>query len=59
MTRFREGVLAILLVLLFAWPATAQETTPFNPPRKATITTANINLRSGPGTDFPVVGGIK
>jgi len=59
MTRFREGVLAILLVLLFAWPAWAQETTPFNPPRKATITTANINLRSGPGTDFPVVGGIK
>jgi len=59
MTRFREGVLAILLVLLFSWPLWAQETTSFNPPRKATITKANINLRSGPGTDFPVVGGIK
>jgi len=59
MTRLREGVLAILLVLLLPWPVWAQETTPFNPPRKATITTANINLRSGPGNDFPVVGGIK
>jgi len=59
MTRFREGVLAILLVLLFAWPVWGQQTIPFNPPREATITIANINLRSGPGTDFPIVGGIK
>lgn len=59
MTRFRVGVLAILLVLLLPWPLWAQETTSFNPPRKATITIANVNLRSGPGTDFPVVGGIK
>jgi len=59
MTRFREGVLAILFVLLFAWPVWGQQTIPFNPPREATITIANINLRSGPGTDFPIVGGIK
>lgn len=59
MTRFREGVFAVLLVLLFAWPLPAQETLPFNPPRKATVTTANVNLRSGPGQDYPVVGGIK
>ncbi len=59
MTRFREGVLAVLLVLLFAWPIPAQETIPFDPSRKATVTAANVNLRSGPGLDYPVVGGVK
>ncbi|MCP3955812.1 MAG: SH3 domain-containing protein, partial [Desulfobacterales bacterium] len=59
MTRFREGVLAVLLVLLCTWIATAQETIPFDPPRKATVTTANVNLRSGPGQDYPIVGGVK
>ncbi len=58
MTRSREGVLAVLLVLLFAGPIQAQETIPFDPPREATVTTANVNLRSGPGQDYPVVGGI-
>ena len=59
MTSFREGVLAVLFVLLSAWPVSAQETTLFEPPRKATVTSANVNLRSGPGQDYPVVGGLK
>jgi len=59
MTRFREGVLTVLLALLFTWPVLAQETTPFDPPRKATVTSANVNLRSGPGQDYPVVGGVE
>ena len=59
MTRFREGVLAVLLVLLFAWPIPAQETIFFNPPRKATVTIANTNLRIGPGQDYLVISGIK
>ena len=59
MIRFREGVLAVLLVLLFAGSVAAQETIPFDPPRKATVTSANVNLRSGPGQDYPVVGGLN
>lgn len=59
MTKFREGVLAVLFTLLFAWPLPAQETIFFNPPRKAIVTTANANLRSGPGQDYLVISGIK
>ena len=59
MNRFREGLLAVLLVLLFTWPVAAGEATTFFPPKKATVKTSNVNLRSGPGLDNPVMGSIK
>lgn len=59
MTRFREGVLAVLLVLLFTWPVPAEEIFTFSTPQKATVTTFDVNLHSGPGVDNPVVGSIQ
>ena len=59
MTGIREGVLAVVFALLLTWPVQAVETIYFSTPRKVTVTAFNVNLRSGPGPDNPVVGRIK